>query len=68
MAAKKRPKVSFEEGMAALEERIAAINGGALSLEETMKVYEEGVALVRLCSTRLEDAERKVKILTESHN
>ena len=29
---------------------------------------EEGVALVRLCSTRLEDAERKVKILTESHN
>ena len=54
--------------MTRLEAVVKALEDGKTSLEESMKLYEEGVALVRLCSTRLEDAERKVKILTESHN
>lgn len=60
--------MTFEAAMTRLEAVVKALEDGKTSLEESMKLYEEGVALVRLCSTRLEDAERKVKILTESHN
>ena len=61
MTAKKKGRPSFEEGMAALEERIAAINGGALSLEETMKVYEEGVALAAQLEDMLAQHERRLE-------
>ena len=61
MTAKKKGKPSFEEGMAALEERIAAINGGVLSLEETMKVYEEGVALAAQLEEMLAQHERRLE-------
>lgn len=60
--------MTFEAAMTRLEAVVKALEDGKTSLEESMKLYEEGVTLVRLCSTRLEDAERKVKILTESHN
>ena len=45
MASKKKQKVSFEEGMQALESVIASMSSGGLSLEEAMKAYEEGMAL-----------------------
>ena len=61
MTAKKKGKPSFVEGMAALEERIAAINGGTLSLEETMKVYEEGVALAAQLEDMLAQHERRLE-------
>ena len=61
MAVKKKKALSFEEGMAALEERIAAISGGALSLEETMKVYEEGVALAAQLEDMLAQHERRLE-------
>ena len=61
MTAKKKGKLSFEEGMAALEARIAAISGGALSLEDTMKVYEEGVALAAQLEDMLTQHERRLE-------
>ena len=61
MTAKKKGKPSFEEGMAALEERIAAINGGTLSLEETMKAYEEGVTLAARLEEMLAQHERRLE-------
>lgn len=45
MASKKKQKVSFEEGMAALEGVIAAMSDGSLSLEASMKAYEEGIGI-----------------------
>ena len=45
MASKKKQRVSYEEGMQALEGVIASMSDGSLSLEETMKAYEEGMAL-----------------------
>ena len=43
MASKKKQRVSFEEGMQALEGVIAAMSSGELSLEESIKAYEEGL-------------------------
>ena len=61
MTAKRKGKLSFEEGMAALEEHIAAISGGTLSLEDTMKAYEEGVALAAQLEELLAQHERRLE-------
>lgn len=45
MAAKKKPKVSYEAGMALLEEMVMKMQKGDMPLEETMSTYEEGMAL-----------------------
>jgi exodeoxyribonuclease VII small subunit len=55
---------SFEEALAQLETLVAALEGGDLPLEEALRLFEEGVRLTRLCTARLEDAERRVHLLT----
>lgn len=54
--------------MTRLEAVVRALEDGKTPLEESMKLYEEGVSLVRLCSDRLEKAERRVKVLTADEN
>ncbi len=54
---------SFEMSMARLEEIVRTLEGGNSTLDEALKLYEEGIALVRTCSAKLDDAEKKVKLL-----
>lgn len=61
MTTKRKDRLSFEEGMAALEGKIAAMNEGKLSLEETMKAYEEGVALAARLEEMLAQHERRLE-------
>ena len=56
-------KSSFEENIARLEEIIMRLEGEDVSLDESMKLFEEGVKLSRLCSDKLSSAEKKVEIL-----
>ena len=49
--------------MARLEEILHALESGAENLDTSLKLYEEGVALIRSCSALLENAEQSVKIL-----
>ena len=69
----KEESITFEAAMTRLEagsglgwedRRVRALEDGKTSLEESMKLYEEGVALVRVCSGKLDEAERRVKVLT----
>ncbi|MDA8101112.1 MAG: exodeoxyribonuclease VII small subunit [Nitrospiraceae bacterium] len=53
----------FETALNRLEEIVAQLEQGDLPLEQSLKLFEEGVKLARICSTRLEEAERKVEIL-----
>ena len=55
----------FEESMQRLEKIVQNMEGGELSLEESLKDFGEGMKLVKLCSKRLEEAEKKVSILIE---
>ena len=55
--------MSFEQCMTRLEEIVRTLEGGAATLDESLKLYEEGIALVRLCGTKLDDAEKKIKLL-----
>jgi exodeoxyribonuclease VII small subunit len=56
-------KPDFEQSLARLEEVVRKLESPQLSLDEAMKLFEEGVALSRECQKQLEEAEGKVEIL-----
>ena len=58
----------FEAALARLEEIVADLEKGDLPLEQSLKLFEEGIKLSRLCSKRLDEAERKVEILLKDKN
>ncbi|MEW8507966.1 MAG: exodeoxyribonuclease VII small subunit [Candidatus Thiodiazotropha sp.] len=60
---RKQKTPPFEEAMKELEALIEALEKGDLSLEESLKSFERGVALTRICQTSLQDAEQKVRML-----
>jgi exodeoxyribonuclease VII small subunit len=61
---KKGPEIQdFEAALTRLEEIVQLLEGGELSLEEAMRLFEEGVKLSGFCEKRLDEAERKVEIL-----
>ncbi len=55
----------FEDAMARIEEIVENLETGELSLEDSLKVFEEGMKLVRFCSAKLEEAEKKVSLLVK---
>ena len=59
-------EVHFEEALKQLEAIVSRLEIGDLPLEEALSVFEEGVRLTKLCSQRLNDAERRVNILVRS--
>lgn len=56
-------KISLEEAMAMLEAVVARMENEKLPLEESLKLYEEGIRLASRCATELEAAKRKIQIL-----
>ena len=63
MAEKK--KMSIEESMSRLEEIVKEMESEKLSLEKSLKLYEEGIGLVERCSSELEAAKRRIRILQQ---
>ncbi len=59
-------KMSYEQALARLEQIIRAMENDKVPLEESLGLYEEGVAIVRRLSAELDDAERKIKILQQN--
>lgn len=55
---------SFEENMTRLEEIVRSMERGDVALEESLKLFQEGTELVRLCGKMLDDAEMQVKIVS----
>jgi exodeoxyribonuclease VII small subunit len=53
----------FEDAMKRLEEIVARLEKGELTLEESLALYEEGVMLSRHCHAKLEEAEGKIAML-----
>ncbi|HEX9870185.1 MAG TPA: exodeoxyribonuclease VII small subunit [Candidatus Tectomicrobia bacterium] len=54
---------TFEGSLKRLEEIVAQLEGNALALEQSLQIFEEGVKLVRFCTGRLDEAERRIEIL-----
>ncbi|HTA79974.1 MAG TPA: exodeoxyribonuclease VII small subunit [Terracidiphilus sp.] len=59
---------SFEESLKKLESIVDKLEKGDLSLEESLKLFEEGVGLSAVCKKELEEAEGKVEMLIKQRN
>lgn len=59
---------TFEETMDKLEQIVAELEGGDLTLEETLKKYEEGMKYSTFCMDKLNQAEQKLKKLVKTED
>ena len=55
---------TFEAAMKRLEEIVAALEGGKCTLDESLKLFEEGTKITAFCSEKLKTAEQKILKLT----
>lgn len=60
--------VNFEEALGKLESIVRALETGTIPLDKSLESFENGIKLIRRCNFLLDDAERKVKILTRDEN
>jgi exodeoxyribonuclease VII small subunit len=60
--------IKFEDALERLELIVDQLESGKLALEESLKVFEEGVGLARRCARYLDDAEKRIEILTRDEN
>ena len=58
-------EMKFEEALKKLERIVQELESGKLSLDDSLKKYEEGVKLSRFCHKTLQAAQKKVQILTK---
>ena len=59
------PVTDFEQSLDALEQLVEQMERGEMSLEESLAAYERGVGLYRKCQTALEQAELRVRLLSD---
>ncbi len=57
--------MTYEEAMERLSEIVRLLDGGKLSLDDSVKLFEEGTALAKFCDNALKAAELKIKQLIE---
>jgi exodeoxyribonuclease VII small subunit len=55
---------SFETALARLEEIVVALESGDRPLEDSLQLFEEGIALTRQCASRLDHAQRRIDLLS----
>lgn len=58
-------KPGFEQNIATLEQLVKQMESGKMSLEDSLKAYEDGVSLIKSCQNELEKAKQKVQILSK---
>lgn len=60
--------LSFEKAFERLEQILGLMNSGKISLEDSLKLFEEAENLMRLCSSRLASAEKKIEQLIKNRS
>ena len=60
--------MKFEDAMIELESKVKKLESGSLTLDESITAFEEAVKLIRVCNKQLENAERRVRMLTEGND
>lgn len=58
----------FEDSLKRLEKIVERLECGDVPLEESLALYEEGIGLYRQCSSKLEEAKKKVEILSRQNS
>jgi exodeoxyribonuclease VII small subunit len=65
MAAKSSKTLSFETALAELEQVVADMESGKLTLEDSLAAYKRGAELLSFCRSRLDDAQQQVRVLED---
>jgi exodeoxyribonuclease VII small subunit len=65
MAGKAQKTVSFEAAMTELDQLVADMEGGQLSLEDSLAAYKRGAELLSFCRGKLDDAQQQVRVLED---
>ncbi len=60
--------IKFEDALQRLEQIVDQLEAGKLGLEESLKVFEEGVGLARRCARYLDEAEKRIELLTRDES
>ncbi len=61
-----KKEITFEDALARLEQIVAQIEEGEVSLEESIEKYAEGIKLIKQCRGILDSAEKKIQILAKA--
>jgi exodeoxyribonuclease VII small subunit len=59
------PKERFEDALNKLEKIVSKLEEGDIALEDSLKLFEEGIRLSHFCSQKLDEAEKRVEILVK---
>ena len=60
--------IKFEDALQRLERIVDQLEAGHLALEDSLKVFEEGVGLARQCARYLDEAEKRIELLTRDES
>lgn len=64
----KEKQPGFEEALARMEEISAVLSSGNLSIDESLALFDEGVALAAICDEKLKTVKKKVSLITEEES
>ena len=64
--AEKKEEIKFEEAMKRLESIVDELEKGEMDIDKSLEAFEEGIKMSRLCSKKLNEAERKIEQLTKN--
>jgi len=56
----------FESALKSLEDIVVQLEAGDMTLDRALELFEEGIKVSRFCNSKLEEAERKVEVLTKT--
>jgi exodeoxyribonuclease VII small subunit len=59
--------INFEDALRELEEIVKKMENGDLTLDESLTLFEQGITLTRMCSSKLEHAKQKIEILVKQN-
>ncbi|PKM81363.1 MAG: exodeoxyribonuclease VII small subunit [Firmicutes bacterium HGW-Firmicutes-14] len=61
-------ELTFEQALNELESIVKLMEDGNLELDDTLKMFEKGIVLSRICSDKLKKAEKKISVLMANEN
>jgi len=61
-------KNTFEESLKRLESIVSEMENSQLDIDKAMKLFEEGISLVKECSSKLNETKKKIEILVEKND
>lgn len=63
----KSDKMTYEEALARLNDTVSKLNSGKVSLDESIKLYQEGISLAAFCDKKLKEVEQKIMLVNKEN-